>query len=120
MAAATFSATINPTELLGPTSNSDLLDGDTSSCSHIQDAFADDDLKRRMTQAYKNAVGWRVQRLHDNAHSNKRRKVRLLRKYLSIELCRDATAVSARVRDVPQYFGSPICLPSMLICGVLA
>ena len=39
------------------------------------DAFADEDLKARVLQAYKGAVGWRVQRTHDNVHTNERRKV---------------------------------------------
>lgn len=76
MAAATFTASINPSELFGPTSNSDMLEGDLSSCSHVVDAFADHETKLRIIQAYKGAVGWRVQRTHDNVHTNKRRKVR--------------------------------------------
>ncbi|KZV68313.1 cysteine proteinase [Peniophora sp. CONT] len=75
MAATMFPSTINPSELFGPTSGSDGLDGDLSSCQHILDAFVDEELKARVIQAYRGAVGWRVQRMHDNVHTNKRRKL---------------------------------------------
>ncbi|VDC04805.1 unnamed protein product [Peniophora sp. CBMAI 1063] len=119
MAAAMFPATISPSELFGPTSNSDLLDGDSSSCSHIQDAFADEELKQRIIHAYNNAVGWRVQRLHDNAHAKKRQKLSapecgtcrrtLARPFVCLQCsfaaCWQDEHISEHLADEIHYFG---------------
>jgi hypothetical protein len=68
--------TINPSEIWGPPPPVDGFDGDADGCQHIADAFADETLKARITHTFQSAVSWRAQRLHDNIHAPKRRKVR--------------------------------------------
>ncbi|KAI0033090.1 cysteine proteinase [Vararia minispora EC-137] len=68
-------ATINPSELWDVPVNTDGFDGDLGNCEHITQVFADDTMKARMMHTFRGAVSWRAQRMHDNIHAPKRRKL---------------------------------------------